>query len=581
LTIPLREVHNPATVESTAPRPRLLGQILVGDRVITPEILKEALLRAVRDRRRLGEALVAMGTTTTTDVLRALAVQQQMAFLAADELPSSPPVLKELSPKYLRQYVACPIAVEGATVTVATAEPTRPELLDDLQQTLGLSVKLCVAPAPAILEAIERAYGANTALQKIVERMGAAPAESQAEAEQDVNHLRDMAFEAPVVRLVNLLIDGALAAEASDIHIEPFEDSLRVRYRIDGLLYDQEAPPRRLQAALTSRIKIMAEMNIAERRLPQDGRIRVTAQGGRRVDIRVSTVPTIHGESIVMRLLDRSSVFLPFDRLGFAPATAATFEALIHRPHGILLVTGPTGSGKTTTLYAALDKINRPDLKILTVEDPVEYQLKGVNQIPVRPKIGLSFAAGLRHIVRQDPDVIMVGEIRDLETAEIAIQSALTGHLVFSTLHTNDAPGAVTRLQDLGCEPYLVSSVLTGVLAQRLVRRICAACRGHDHPDPAELLAIGVTDAAGVELYRGKGCDECRGTGYRGRTGIYELFRVTDEARSLIVRRAPAGEIRHHAVEHGMVTLREDAWAKACAGLTTVEEILRVTQEDA
>jgi len=557
-----------------------LGQILTRERVITPDVLREAMARALRERLRLGETLVVMGAATTSDILRALATQQGMAFLAADELPSTPPALKELSPKYLRQYVACPIAVEAGTVTVATADPTNPQLLDELQQLLGLTVKLCVAPAPAILEAIERAYGANTALQKIVGDMGTAGAYQHAEPEEDVNHLRDMAFEAPVVRLVNLLIDGALAADASDIHIEPFEDSLHVRYRIDGLLYDQEAPPRRLQAALTSRIKIMAELNIAERRLPQDGRIRVTGQGGRRVDIRVSTVPTIHGESIVMRLLDRSSVFLPFDRLGFSRETAAAFETLIRRPHGILLVTGPTGSGKTTTLYAALDKINRPDLKILTVEDPVEYQLKGVNQIPVRPKIGLSFAAGLRHIVRQDPDVIMVGEIRDLETAEIAIQSALTGHLVFSTLHTNDAPGAVTRLQDLGCEPYLVSSVLSGVLAQRLVRRVCPACRAPDHPDGAELLAIGIADIAGVELFRGKGCDDCRGTGYRGRIGIYELFRINDETRSLIVRRAPTGEIRRHAVEHGMLTLREDAWAKACAGLTTVGEIFRVTQED-
>jgi type II secretion system protein E len=566
-------------VESRPPSPRL-GQILTRERIITPDVLREALARATQEGLRLGEALVAMGAATPSDVLRAVAQQQRMAFLSADELPSSPPPLKELSPKYLRQYVACPIAVEGSTVTVATAEPTNPQLLDELQQILGLTVKLCVAPGPAILEAIERAYGANTALQKIVEGMGISVAEHHTEPEEDVNHLRDMALEAPVVRLVNLLIDGALASNASDIHIEPFEDSLRVRYRIDGLLYDQEAPPRRLQAALASRIKIMAEMNIAERRLPQDGRIRVTGQGGRRVDIRVSTVPTIHGESIVMRLLDRSSVFLPFDRLGFSGNTAAAFETLIRRPHGILLVTGPTGSGKTTTLYAALDKINRPDLKILTVEDPVEYQLKGVNQIPVRPRIGLSFAAGLRHIVRQDPDVIMVGEIRDLETAEISIQSALTGHLVFSTLHTNDAPGAVTRLQDLGCEPYLVSSVLTGVLAQRLVRRICPACRAPDHPDSADLLAIGVPDAGGAELFRGKGCEECRGTGYRGRIGVYELFRINDETRSLIVRRAPAGEIRRHAVEHGMLTLREDAWAKACAGLTTVAEILRVTQED-
>jgi type II secretion system protein E len=558
--------------------PLRLGQILVQEHVVTDDIIAEALARAGSDRQRLGEALVALGAATPEEVLKAVAAQQTLPYLSPEELPSTPPVLKELSPQYLRQSVACPIAIEGTTVTVATADPTDPLLLDELQQTLPLTIRLCVASGPAILEAIERAYGASTALQKIVEGMGTA--DRQGEPEDDVGHLRDMAFEAPVVRLVNLLLEGALAADASDIHIEPFEDSLRVRYRVDGLLYDQEAPPRRLQAALTSRIKIMAEMNIAERRLPQDGRIRVTAAGGRRVDIRVSTVPTIHGESIVMRLLDRSSVFLPFDRLGFAPAAARGFEALIHRPHGIVLVTGPTGSGKTTTLYAALDKINRPDIKIITVEDPVEYQLKGINQIPVRPKIGLSFASGLRHIVRQDPDVIMVGEIRDLETAEIAIQAALTGHLVFSTLHTNDAPGAVTRLQDMGCEPYLVSSVLSGVLAQRLVRRVCQACRAPDHPDPATLLAVGVTDAAGVELFHGKGCDDCRGTGYRGRTGIYELFRITEEARSLVVRKAPAGEIRRRAVAQGMVTLREDAWAKACAGLTTVEEILRVTQED-
>jgi type II secretory ATPase GspE/PulE/Tfp pilus assembly ATPase PilB-like protein len=313
--------------------------------------------------------------------------------------------------------------------------------------------------------------------------------------------------------------------------------------------------------------------------LPQDGRIRVTL-GNHRVDIRVSTVPTVHGESIVMRLLDRSSVFLPFDRLGFEAATAAAFERLIRRPHGILLVTGPTGSGKTTTLYAALDKINGSDKKIITVEDPVEYQLKGVNQIPVRAKIGLSFASGLRHIVRQDPDVIMVGEIRDLETAEIAIQAALTGHLVFSTLHTNDAPGAVTRLEDMGAEPYLVSSVLDGVLAQRLVRRICPQCRKPHTPDPADLLAIGITDAHGIELYRGAGCEACRGTGYRGRTGIYELLVINEDLRSLILKKAPTGEIRRLAQHQGMITLREDGWVKARKGVTTIDEILRVTQED-
>jgi general secretion pathway protein E len=551
----------------------------VGADIIPPETLEDALVRAGEERRRLGEVLTSEGTVTATDLLRAIATQQGLPYLSAEELPSVPLALKDLSPKYLRQHMACPISLEGSVLTVATADPTNPLLQDDLQHSLGLTVKLCVAPAPAILEAIERAYGANTALQKIVEGMGPTGSDRDGEFEEDLNHLRDMAFEPPVVRLVNVLIDGALAADASDIHIEPFEDSLLVRYRIDGLLYDQEAPPRRLRAALTSRIKIMAEMNIAERRLPQDGRIRVTAHG-RPVDIRVSTVPTVHGESIVMRLLDRSSVFLTFDRLGFSPRTAETFDGLIRRPHGILLVTGPTGSGKTTTLYAALDKINRPDLKIITVEDPVEYQLKRVNQIPVKPKIGLSFAAGLRHIVRQDPDVIMVGEIRDLETAEIAIQAALTGHLVFSTLHTNDAPGAITRLQDMGCEPYLFSSVLNGVLAQRLVRRICEACRVPKAADTAQLAALGIAATGAEELFHGKGCDQCRGTGYRGRTGIYELLKITDDVRSLIVRKAPAGEIRENAIAHGMLTLREDGWAKACAGVTTVAEILRVTEDE-
>ncbi|HKZ04454.1 MAG TPA: type II secretion system ATPase GspE [Methylomirabilota bacterium] len=536
-------------------------------------------MHAARERRRLGEVLIAQGAVSEGDVSRAVAQQQGLPFVPAEELPSTPPALKDLSPKYLRQNLACPIALDGAVLSVATSEPANALLADDLEQTLGLTVKLCVATPSAILEAIERAYGANTALQKIVEGMGPSGVERDADVDDDVNHLRDMAFEAPVVRLVNILIDGALAADASDIHIEPFEDTLLVRYRIDGLLYDQESPPRRLRAALTSRIKIMAEMNIAERRLPQDGRIRVTAHG-RRVDIRVSTVPTVHGESIVMRLLDRSSVFLSFDRLGFSPRTAASFEALITRPHGMLLVTGPTGSGKTTTLYAALDKINRPDLKIITVEDPVEYQLKRVNQIPVKPKIGLNFATGLRHIVRQDPDVIMVGEIRDLETAEIAIQAALTGHLVFSTLHTNDAPSAITRLQDMGCEPYLFSSVLNGVLAQRLVRRICRVCRVPKAPEAAQLAALGIASTGAEELFHGKGCDECRGTGYRGRTGIYELLRVTEAIRSLIVRKAPAAEIRREAMAQGMVTLREDGWAKACAGLTTISEILRVTEDE-
>ena len=560
-------------------RSRLLGEILVAEGLTSPDAVERALARQRTTGELIGQALVALGVVTHDEVLRALATQQELPYLARDEMPSALPVLKNLSAKYLRTYAVCPVSVEGGSMTVATSDPRNPVVLDDLRQSTGLSVKLVISSPEAITEAIDRTYdGANaSALQRIVEGM---EDERGGDGDEDVSHLRDMAFEAPVVRLVNLLIENAIAAEASDIHIEPFEDTLRIRYRIDGILYDQEAPPRRLQAAVTSRIKIMAEMNIAERRLPQDGRIRVNLHGTR-VDIRVSTMPTVHGESIVMRLLQRSSVFLPLDKLGFPGDTLKRFESLIKRPHGIILVTGPTGSGKTTTLYGALDKINSPDRKIITVEDPVEYQLKGVNQIPVKPKIGLTFATGLRHIVRQDPDVILVGEIRDLETAEIAIQASLTGHLVFSTLHTNDAPAAITRLQDMGVEPYLVASVLEAVLAQRLVRRICGSCRVQDTPNAADLDALGVTAPPGTRLFRGKGCEECRGTGYRGRMGIYELFPITEEARSLMLRRAASRDIRQYAISAGMVTLRMDGWRRACEGLTTVEEILRVTQEDA
>ena len=510
-------------------------------------------------------------------MLRALAKQWGVPFLSADEIPFTLPVLKNLSPKYLRQYEACPVSLEGNILTVATSDPTNPLLVDELRQTLGLQIRLSVAPQDAILAAIERTYGASTAMQKIVEGMGSV---EDGEREEDITQLRDMAFEAPVVRLVNLLIEEAVIAEASDIHIEPSEENLRVRYRIDGILYDLESPPRRLQSAVTSRIKLMAELNIAERRLPQDGRIRMTL-GTRRVDIRVSSIPTIHGESIVMRLLDRSSVFLPFDKLGFSLETSTLFDKLINQPNKILLVTGPTGSGKTTTLYAALDKINAPEKKIITIEDPVEYQLKGINQIAVRPKIGLTFAGGLRHIVRQDPDVIMVGEIRDLETAEISVHAALTGHLVFSTLHTNDAPGAITRLQDMGVEPYLIASVLSGVLAQRLVRRICQNCRVTRRPGPCRSHRDRRHQRSRrrpLPRARDATCAARRDT--RAAWAPTSCSSSREEVRSLILRKASTGEIRRLAVERGMISLREDAWAKARAGLTTVDEILRVTQED-
>jgi general secretion pathway protein E len=390
-----------------------------------------------------------------------------------------------------------------------------------------------------------------------------------------------MASEAPVIRLVNLIISKAIDMRSSDIHFEPFESQFRIRYRIDGVLHDVESPPKRLQAALISRVKIMAKLNIAERRLPQDGRIMVKVKG-KEIDFRVSSVPTIHGESVVLRILDKSSIVLDIQKLGFPEDILADFDRAIQNPHGIILVTGPTGSGKTTTLYCALEKINSPDKKIVTVEDPVEYQLRGVNQIQVKPVIGLTFANALRSIVRQDPDVILIGEIRDSETAEIAIHSALTGHLVFSTLHTNDAASATTRLIDMGIEDYLLSSTLVGILAQRLVRVICPHCQEPYRPEDTLLKQLGITpeEASKMQLVRPRGCTECGFTGYRGRTGIFEFLKVTDETRALILGKKDSQVIKETARRRGMRTLREDGWLRVKEGSTTVRELLRVTQEE-
>jgi general secretion pathway protein E len=398
--------------------------------------------------------------------------------------------------------------------------------------------------------------------------------------EEDVEHLRDMASEAPVIRLVNQILSRAVEQRASDIHVEPFENELRVRYRIDGVLHDVDPPSRALTAAIISRIKLMAKLNIAERRLPQDGRIKIRLVG-REIDLRVSSLPTLYGESVVLRILDRSSIVVDLDRLGMPRDTLAQFTHMIEQPHGLLLVTGPTGSGKTTTLYGALDKINSPEMKIITIEDPVEYQLRGVNQIHVRSQIGLTFASGLRSIVRQDPDVIMVGEIRDPETAEIAIQAALTGHLVLATLHTNDAAGAVSRLLDMGVEDYLLASSLIGVLAQRLVRVLCVVCKKAVPAGPELAREHGIAGAESLQtVYEEVGCRECAGTGYRGRSGIYELLPVNEDIRKMILARKPADQIKHTAVEQGMRTLRDDGWRKVAEGVSTVGEVLRVTQDE-
>ncbi|MEO2169819.1 MAG: ATPase, T2SS/T4P/T4SS family, partial [bacterium] len=401
--------------------------------------------------------------------------------------------------------------------------------------------------------------------------------------EEDVDHLRDLASEAPVIRFVNVLINRAVEARASDIHIEPFENQLQVRYRVDGVLHPMESPQRRLQAAIVSRIKIMAKLNIAERRLPQDGRIKLRMLG-KEIDLRVSTLPTLYGESVVLRILDQDSIVLDLQKLGFPGDTLVHWDEMIVKPYGLILVTGPTGSGKTTTLYGSLAKVNSPDKKIVTIEDPVEYQLDGVNQIHVKPQIGLTFANGLRSIVRQDPDVIMVGEIRDAETAEIAVQAALTGHLVFSTLHTNDAAGAVARLLEMGVEDYLLASSLLGVLAQRLVRKICPECRYQTET----LLPPGLAGQGGhgetlvgedARAWEGKGCENCGNSGYRGRSGIYELLVVDGPIRDLILKQSSADAIRGQAIESKMRTLREDGALKARDGATTVAELIRVTRD--
>jgi general secretion pathway protein E len=504
---------------------------------------------------------------------------KEIHYLKLEELPKVPIVLEGLSSRFIRENRVIPLELKNSVLKVLMANPEDKATIDALRVATSADIIVFISDPAALDEYISRFYGQESQnINRIIEDIGERGLEFLKEEEEDIGYLKDLASEAPIIKLVNLLITRAVESRASDIHIEPFEDELKVRYRIEGVLHDIESVPKKLQAAIVSRIKIIAKLNIAERRLPQDGRIRIKI-GEKEIDIRVSTIPVLYGESVVMRLLDRESIVIDLDLLGFSPQTLSAFDQLIKKPNGIILVTGPTGSGKTTTLYGALDKINSPDKKIITVEDPVEYQLKGVNQIQVKPQIGLNFANTLRHIVRQDPDIIMIGEIRDLETAEIAIQSALTGHLVFSTLHTNDAPSAITRLLDMGVENFLLSSTMRGILAQRLVRVICPDCKERDPStvDKEQLAIFGIRSNS--TLYRGKKCEQCAFTGYFGRAGIFELLLVEDDIRTLIMRNADSNQIREIARKRGMKTLLEDGAEKVKAGITTLSEVLRVTQE--
>jgi general secretion pathway protein E len=506
-------------------------------------------------------------------------LDRPIGYLSVDELPKVPFVLDGISARFIRENRIVPLDLRDDVLSVLMADPNNRAAIDALKVAVSPQLQIYTSDEAMIGEYIDRFYGKDAQdFSKIIETIGESGLEYIREDEEDAERLKDIASEAPIIRLVNLFITRAVEGRASDIHIEPYEREMKIRYRIDGILYDIETAPKRFQAAIISRIKIMAKLNIAERRLPQDGRIRLRVNE-REIDLRVSTVPVMHGESVVMRILDREHIVIDLTQLGFLSDTLSTFHQLINRPHGIILVTGPTGSGKTTTLYGALDKINSPDKKIITVEDPVEYQIQGINQIQVKPQIGLHFNNTLRHIVRQDPDVIMIGEIRDLEAADIAIQAALTGHLVFSTLHTNDAPSAITRLLDIGVENFLLSSTIRGILAQRLVRVICPACKEVDAQamNTEEFRTMGIDDQA--VLYRGRGCEQCSQTGYHGRTGIFELLLVTDEVRKMIVRKVDANQIRSVAIEQGMRTLLEDGIQKVTAGRTTLGEVLRVTQE--
>lgn len=554
----------PAPPES-GPRYMRLGEILVERHKVQADEVERALELQHERGDKLGKILVDMGVIAQRDVLAALSEQLGLPLVTVDGPPPSAPEIEGLSHRFLRQCRAFPLAVQDSVLTVAMADPLDFETVAAIRAFSGLQIRTVLAAEQEILDAIEKHYG-ETERQSLIAEGG----DEQAIA--DLEHLRDMASEAPVIRLVNAMIAEAVEKRASDIHIEPFEKEFRVRFRVDGILFNQEAPARELKAAIISRLKLMAKLNIAERRLPQDGRIKIKVLG-REVDLRVSTLPTLYGESVVMRLLDRSAGdFYDLRRLGFDDHMLAQMEHFTGLPHGIFLVTGPTGSGKSTTLYSALKRINLPDKKIITIEDPVEYQMDGINQIHVNPQIGLTFAAGLRHIVRQDPDVIMVGEIRDRETADIAIRAALTGHLVFSTLHTNDAPSAITRLADMGVENYLITSSLVAVLAQRLVRVMCSHCKTRAG------TAIS-PDGEPVEIWRGAGCAECHGRGYSSRMGIFEMMQVDDEMRKLIMQKADADQLTQAARRNGMRNLREDGWMKIRDGVTTVEEVLRVTQE--
>ncbi|HOX09003.1 MAG TPA: type II secretion system ATPase GspE [Candidatus Omnitrophota bacterium] len=558
-----------------------IGQLLLDKKMINEHQLEQALEEQKLTGKLLGRIFVDMGVVKEDDILQLLGARSGFSVIKLKDMKIPREVIDKVPASVAKIYTIMPISAEGNQLSIAIADPLNVAAFDDLRFTLGMNIKGVVASDEEIKEQIQRYYGSEgETIQDVLgvfgEKMELAPV---GEEVNDIATLQELASRAPVIKLLNMILLQGVKEKASDIHFEPFEQDYRIRYRVDGVLYEVARPPKNLSLGLSSRIKVMANLDIAERRLPQDGRIMVTIEG-KSVDLRISTLPTIFGESVVMRVLDRTTVSLSIDEVGMLDDTKKKIRSIIQKPNGIFLATGPTGCGKTTTLYGCMKEINKIEYKVITTEDPVEYDLKGVIQVPINAKIGLTFASSLRHILRQDPDIIMVGEIRDADTAQIAIQASLTGHLVFSTLHTNDAAGTITRLVDMGVEPFLVTSTLEAVLAQRLVRKICTFCKEEYTPEPEIIEDLGIKpeEIKSHKFYKGAGCVKCNNSGYKGRTGIYELLILNENIRQLVIERAHTALIKNAAVEAGMKTLLQDGLEKINAGITSVEEVLKEAQ---
>lgn len=548
-----------------------LGQILIESKQITEEQLKEALSVQTKTRKRLGQILVDKGFCTEAEVTRALAVRMGLTYIDLSEIKIDPTAAMLISERLARRYVILPIGFEEKKLVVVMADPANIFAIDDLRIMTGYEIKPVVSSESEILKAISDLKRVDETMHEIID-------ESEAEEDVDFASIREVVDDAPIVKLVNMVLGQAISDGASDIHFEPQEKELRIRFRVDGVLHEIMASPKRIQAGVISRLKIMSDMNIAERRVPQDGRAGF-AFNGKAVDMRVASLPTVYGEKIVIRILDKSSVLMKLTDLGFNPNVLKRYESSFKKPYGAILVTGPTGSGKSTTLYATLNVLNSPEKNIITVEDPVEYRLGGICQVQINPKAGLTFAAGLKSILRCDPDIVMIGEIRDKETAQIAVESALTGHLVLSTLHTNDAPGALLRMTEMGVEPFLIASAVDCVLAQRLARKLCSSCKEEYEPTVESLKVVNFPTINGEypkKLHRAKGCKKCGSSGYKGRIGVYEVMMVSETIERMITVRASTEEVAKVAIQEGMVNLRNDGLDKVRQGITSIEEILRV-----